>query len=105
MRKLIIISILIPIIISGIACGGLFWRDAECYGIFEDLKLFPGNVQDSLVLSDKNGNKTILKIIKKIAQHISGYITDTGCSCYDYWRVDIRGNGTSFIFETELQYI
>ena len=104
-RRLKIVSILIPILISGIACGSLFWRDADCYDISEDLKLFPGNVQDNVVLSDKNGNKTILKIIKKIAQHITGYITDTGCSCYDFWKVDLSGNGVSIIFATELQYI
>jgi hypothetical protein len=105
MRKLIIISIIITVLISGIGCGSLFWRDVECYDISEDLKLFPGNVQDSIVLSDKNGNKTTLKIIKKNAEHITGYITDTGCSCYDYWRIEISGSGISFIFATELQYI
>jgi hypothetical protein len=104
MRKLIILF-LIPLLILGIGCGALFWRDAECYDISGDLKLFPGNVQDSIVLSGKNGNKTILKIIKKIAEHITGYITDTGCSCHDYWRVDICGNDISFVFATELQYI
>jgi hypothetical protein len=86
-------------------CSNFIFRDIDCFDISNELKLFPGSVGNTLTLKNATGSSLLFTIIKKVAEHISGYISDTGCSCHDYWRVDLQTDDFTFTFATTLQYI
>jgi hypothetical protein len=88
-----------------IRCGALFLVDKNCFDISNELRLFPGIVGETIVFYSSKGGNRLFKIIKKYADHITGYTTDTGCSCNDFWEVELKDSSLTLSFSTSLQYL
>jgi hypothetical protein len=87
-------------------CGYLFLKEIKCREFKDDnIKLFPGAINDTITFVNDRGNKKHFVINDKMAHHTTNYVSDTGCSCHDMIQILLTSGNDSIWYRQELNYI
>lgn len=87
-------------------CGYLFFKEIKCREFRTDnIKLFPGSLNDTVTFFNDKGIKKHFVISDKMAHHTTNYVSDTGCSCHDMIQILYTSGHDSIWYRHDANYI
>lgn len=100
MKHILTLTIITLLLLNLSSCGNWMFTEVQCreFEYEGDLVWYPGEVGDTLVFVSNTEPEIRAVVEQKFITHHTMYISDTGCSCYDTWGMELS------VGEDTLQY-